>query len=239
MLELMSAPTTANATSTLNVLVVEDDALLGKTVQKGLTEAGHLCTWVRSGGKGREIAESQQYDVIVLDLMLPDISGLDLLQKIRDKGILTPVIITTALGSVTDRVRGLNLGADDYLVKPFEFAELLARLTAVARRAAHRPSSETKAGSLVLDLATRRVQRGGMEITLTPTEFSLLEYLIRYQGQVVTRKMLCEHLWDADWEGVTNVIEVHINRLRTKLNKGFEDPLIHTVRGRGYVLRAT
>jgi two-component system OmpR family response regulator len=239
MLDVMTATSNSAQTSALNVLVVEDDALLGKTVQKGLTEAGHSCTWVRSGGKGREIAESQQYDAIVLDLMLPDISGLDLLQKIREKGILTPIIITTALGSVTDRVRGLNLGADDYMVKPFEFAELLARLTAVSRRASHRPSSETKAGSLVLDLATRRVQRGGMEITLTPTEFSLLEYLIRYQGQVVTRKMLCEHLWDADWEGVTNVIEVHINRLRTKLNKGFDDPLIHTVRGRGYVLRAT
>jgi two-component system, OmpR family, response regulator len=145
MLSVMNAPAPQTQSATLNVLVVEDDALLGKTVQKGLTEAGHLCTWVRSGGKGREIAESQQYDVIVLDLMLPDISGLDLLQKIREKGILTPVIVTTALGSVTDRVRGLNLGADDYLVKPFEFAELLARLTAVARRAAHRPSSETKA----------------------------------------------------------------------------------------------
>jgi two-component system OmpR family response regulator len=235
----MGSATTSAPPNTLRVLIVEDDPLLGKTVQRGLTEAGHDCTWVRSGVKGREIAETQQYDAIVLDLMLPDVGGLDLLEKIREKGINTPIIITTALGAVSDRVRGLNLGADDYMVKPFEFPELLARLTAVSRRVGRRPSSEMKAGSLVLDLATRRVTRSGLEVTLTPTEFSLLEFLMRYQGQVVTRKMLCEHLWDADWEGVTNVIEVHINRLRTKLNKGFDDPLIHTVRGRGYVLRAT
>jgi two-component system OmpR family response regulator len=153
--------------------------------------------------------------------------------------VQTPVLVLTALGSVEDRVAGLNNGADDYLIKPFAFPELTARLEAISRRAVSRPSSSLAVGPLKLDLATRRVTRAGQEINLTPTEFSLLEYLMRYHGQVVTRKMLCEHLWEADWEGVTNVIEVHINRLRSKLDKEFEQPLIHTVRGRGYVLRAT
>jgi two-component system, OmpR family, response regulator len=141
------------------------------------------------------------------------------------------------MGSVDDRVAGLNSGADDYLVKPFAFPELTARLEAISRRAVARPSTALTVGPLKLDLTTRRVTRDSKEVPLTPTEFSLLEYLMRYHGQVVTRKMLCEHLWDADWEGVTNVIEVHINRLRSKVDRDYDQPLIHTVRGRGYVLR--
>ncbi|HND54473.1 MAG TPA: response regulator transcription factor, partial [Pirellulaceae bacterium] len=168
----------------------------------------------------------------------PDLPGDTVLQRMRHEGNRTPVIVLTARGSVEDRVDGLNLGADDYLVKPFAFAELQARLAAVCRRSANRPSSEMIVGSLKLDLTTRRAMREGKEIDLTPTEFSLLEYLMRYAGQVVTRKMLCEHLWEADWEGVTNVIEVHINRLRSKIDRGFSEPLIQTVRGRGYALRA-
>lgn len=221
----------------MHVLVVEDDAVLGKAVQRGLSEAGYGCTWVRNGRKGLELAETQQYDAVVLDLMLPDLLGLDLLKQLRAAGIQTPVIILTAMGSVEDRVNGLNLGADDYLVKPFAFPELTARLEAVTRRSVARPSSTMKVGPLSLDLTTRRVTRGTKEIDLTPTEFSLLEFLMRYAGLVVTRKMLCEHLWDSDWEGATNVIEVHINRLRSKIDRGFDEPLIHTVRGRGYVVR--
>jgi two-component system, OmpR family, response regulator len=222
---------------TLNLLLVEDDAILGKAVQQGLTETGYDCTWVRNGQKGRELALGQQYDAIVLDLMLPDVSGMEILREMRSHGVLTPVLVLTALGSVDDRVTGLKNGADDYLIKPFAFPELTARLEAICRRASARPSSTLAEGPLTLDLTTRRVTRGGQEINLTPTEFSLLEYLMRYHGQVVTRKMLCEHLWEADWEGVTNVIEVHINRLRSKVDRDFDQPLIQTVRGRGYVLR--
>lgn len=223
----------------MNLLVVEDDAVLGKALQRGLNEAGHNCEWVRNGRKGLEEARSQRFDAVVLDLMLPDLDGVEIMKSLRTEGIRTPVLMLTAMGSVEDRVNGLKSGADDYLVKPFAFPELMARLEAIGRRVADRPSSTMTAGPVTLDLTNRRVMRGGTEITLTPTEFSLLEYLIRFQGQVVTRKMLCEHLWESDWEGVTNVVEVHINRLRGKIDRGFDEPLIQTVRGRGYVLRAS
>lgn len=223
----------------MELLVVEDDPILGKALQRGLTEAGYDCEWVRNGQKGLEQAHQQKFDAIVLDLMLPDLSGLELLKQLRHDGIHTPVVILTAMGSVDDRVTGLNAGADDYLVKPFAFSELTARLEAVCRRALNRPSTSIRVGPLKLDLTTRRVTRDTTEIDLTPTEFSLLEFLMRYNGQVVTRKMLCEHLWESDWEGATNVIEVHINRLRSKIDKGFDEPLIHTVRGRGYTLRSS
>jgi two-component system, OmpR family, response regulator len=221
----------------MELLVVEDDQALGKALQRGLGEAGHECRWVRSGQRGLEAATSQRFDAVVLDLMLPDLSGMELMLELRSAGVRTPVIMLTALGSVDDRVNGLKAGADDYLVKPFAFPELLARLEAISRRAMDRPSTVLKAGQLELDLTNRHVTRSGTEITLTPTEFSLLELLMRYAGQVVTRKMLCEHLWESDWEGVTNVVEVHINRLRGKMDRGFDEPLIQTVRGRGYTLR--
>lgn len=223
----------------MQLLIVEDDVSLSKSLQRGLRESGHECTVSRTGSNGLTLALSQQYDVVLLDLMLPDMQGLDLLKRIRSQGMRTPVIILTARGAVDDRVAGLNAGADDYLVKPFDFSELQARVSAVCRRAMHRPSSEMIVGPLRLDLTTRRVTRDGKEVDLTPTEFSLLEFLMRYAGQVVTRKMLCEQLWEADWEGMTNVIEVHINRLRSKVDRGFGDALIQTVRGRGYALRAS
>ena len=222
----------------MDLLIVEDDAVLGKALQRGLAEAGHECTWTRNGRKGLELATGQQFDAVVLDLMLPDLGGIEILKQLRDQGIHTPVVVLTALGAVDDRVTGLNSGADDYVVKPFAMAELLARIEAVCRRSLTRPSTSLAVGPLTLDLTTRTVTRDQDSIDLTPTEFSLLEFLMRHAGQVVTRKMLCEHLWEADWEGVTNVVEVHINRLRGKTDRKFGEPLIHTVRGRGYVLRA-
>lgn len=221
----------------MRVLIVEDDHVLGKALEQGLSEAGRRCQWVRDGRAGLEAALAQDADVVVLDLMLPDLSGIELLTTLRGQGVRTPVLILTALGSVEERVAGLEAGADDYLVKPFAFPELFARLDAITRRSIHLQSQCLEVGPLSLDLATRRVTRDGTEIDLTPTEFSLLEFLMRNEGQVMTRKMLCEHLWDADWVGVTNVIEVHITRLRAKIDKSFAMPLLHTVRGRGYVLR--
>jgi two-component system, OmpR family, response regulator len=223
----------------MDILVVEDDPVIGKALHKGLSEAGHDCTWVKDGLRGREEALSQRFDAVVLDLLLPGEPGLDVLRKVRGEGVQTPVILLTALGSVEERVGGLQAGADDYMVKPFALPELLARLTAVCRRTANRPSATQEAGGLALDLTTRRVTHGGDEIDLTPTEFSVLEFLMRHDGQVVTRKMLCEHLWESDWEGTTNVIEVHINRLRNKLHRaGIEGAVIQTIRGRGYAFHA-
>lgn len=222
----------------MNLLVIEDDPVTGKAIQKGFQEHGHTCQLVKQGHHGLEMAQSQRFDAIILDLLLPIVPGLEVLRTLRSQGIHTPVILLTALGAVEDRVAGLNAGADDYLVKPFAFPELLARLEAVCRRIVTRPSPVVQVGGLTLDLATRRVEHDGTDIDLTPTEFSLLEMLMRYAGQVVTRKMLCEHLWDSDWEGTTNVIEVHITRIRSKLQKSSCEPLIQTVRGRGYVIRA-
>ena len=223
----------------MELLVIEDDPLIGKALRTGFSEAGHTCMWAKEGQRGLELASGQQFDAIILDLMLPGRPGLEVLTELRKSGIQTPVIALTALGSVEERVSGLNAGADDYVVKPFALVELLARVEAVCRRTVTRPPAVMQAGQLTLDLATRRVTREEHEIELTPTEFSLLELLMRYAGQVVTRRMLCEHLWETDWEGATNVIEVHINRLRGKLDKGFDESVIQTVRGRGYALRAT
>ncbi len=223
----------------MNVLVVEDDPVIGKSLSKGLSEAGHRCVWVKNGQQGLDQILSQRFDVIVLDLLLPGMPGLEVLREIRDSGVRTPVLLLTALGSIEDRVTGLKSGADDYLVKPFAFSELMARLEAVCRRTVDRPPVIMTAGDLRLDLTTRRVQKGKVEIELTPTEFSILELLMRHAGQVVTRKMLCEHLWDTNWEGTTNVIEVHMNRIRKKLDQEGAESTIQTVRGRGYALRAS
>jgi two-component system, OmpR family, response regulator len=222
----------------MNVLVVEDDPVVGKSLHKGFIEAGHDCVLVRDGARGLEAASSRRFDAIILDLLLPTLPGLEVLRGLRAEGVRTPVILLTALGSVEERVTGLEAGADDYLVKPFAFPELMARLNAVCRRVQDRPPARMTVGELSLDLATRRVQRAGKEIDLTPTEFSILELLMRHAGQVVTRRMLCEHLWEAHWEGETNVIEVHITRLRKKLDRNGDGPTIQTVRGRGYALRA-
>jgi two-component system OmpR family response regulator len=220
------------------VLVIEDDPIIGKSIQKSLSESGYECEWIKDGAQGLAYVRAQKWDVVVLDLVLPNELGLAILEKVRREGIQTPILILSALGTVPHKVQGLALGADDYLAKPFEMAELHARIEAVSRRACTKPAVTLEAVDLHLDLATRRVNTNNMRIDLTPTEFSILEMLMRHAGSVVTRKMMCESLWQSDWEGTTNVIEVHINRLRSKLEKGRKEPLIHTIRGRGYALRA-
>ncbi|TWT40753.1 response regulator transcription factor [Botrimarina hoheduenensis] len=220
----------------MNILLIEDDLTLGRSLQKGLAEAGMRCEWRRDGKSGLTALQEQQADVVILDQLLPDLVGLEVLNAARKMGLRVPVLILSALGSVEDRVTGLQHGADDYLVKPFAFPELLARLQALSRRTLEVPSQRHTVGTLTLDLSTRRVTRDGEDIDLTPTEFSLLEYLMRHAGQVVTRRMVCGHLWEADWEGVTNVVEVHISRLRAKIDRGHPEPVLQTVRGRGYLL---
>ncbi len=221
----------------MNILLVEDDRTIGKSLVQGFQEAGHECAWAINGKTGLEKARTRQADVIVLDLMLPEIPGLEVLDRIRKEGVNTPVVILTAMGAVQEKVDGLESGADDYLVKPFAFAELKARVEAVARRTNHRPVFELESGALRIDLSNRRAILFDREVDLTPTEFSIVELLMRHDGQVVTRKMLCEHVWGFEWDGPTNVIEVHVARLRRKLDTDGQSR-ITTVRGRGYSMNA-
>jgi len=221
----------------MKLLVIEDNSTTGKHLETGLSEAGHEVVWVKDGKRGLEQALTLRFEAIILDLMLPELSGMEVLSQIRKRGHRTPILLLTALGSIEERVAGLQAGADDYLVKAFAFPELLARLESITRRTAA-PTLVHEIGLIKLDLSNRRVTSGTTELQLTPSEFSILELLMRQKGYVVTRKMLCEHLWEADWEGTTNVIEVHITRLRTKLEKVGEPTMIQTVRGRGYTLGA-
>jgi two-component system OmpR family response regulator len=223
----------------VRILIIEDDRTTGRSLERGLNESGYECVWVRDGRRGLDEALTGQFDAVVLDLLLPEQPGLDVLRELRAAGLRTPVILLTALGSIEERVAGLNAGADDYLVKPFALAELVARLQAVARRSAVAPPAALAAAGLKLDLTTRKVEFDGVAVELTPTEFSLLELLMRHAGQVVTRRMVCEHIWQSDWEGVTNVIEVHVRRLRGKLDQAGARDVVRTVRGRGYAIRAT
>lgn len=220
----------------MDVLLVEDDQVLGKMVSRGLEESGHRCDWKVSGEEALASIQQHSYDVIILDRMLPDISGMGVLARLKSSAIATPVLMLTALGSVENRIEGLESGADDYLVKPFDFAELVARLLAITRRSRRSSATSMEIGPLRMDLAQRTVTREGKELDLTPTEFGMLELLMRASGQVVTRKMICQHLWDEHWEGMTNVVEVHVTRLRAKIDRDFSFPLLHTVRGRGYLV---
>jgi two-component system, OmpR family, response regulator len=223
----------------MKLLVVEDDRETASYLEKGLSESSYT---VDSAGNGREglfLAISGSYDAIVLDRMLPEMDGLAVLGALRAAGIHTPALILSALGTVDDRVKGLRAGGDDYLVKPFAFSELLARIEALLRRGAAAPANSVlRVGDLELDLLTRIVKRGGKPIDLLPREFRLLEYMMRNSGQVVTRTMLLEHVWDYHFDPQTNVIDVHVSRLRQKIDKNFAQPLLHTVRGAGYCLRA-
>lgn len=218
------------------VLVVEDDPVLSDAICEGLSDEGIHADVVSNVRDAVEAVRSRKPDAVVLDLMLGNESGMDVLKTVRENRDQTPILILSALGSTEHRVRGLHEGADDYLVKPFEMKELHARLVAITRRSRKIEGNVLTFGPLRLELTTRRAFRDGKELRLSPTEISLLELFIRHENQILTRKMLYHQLWDTNWESETNVIEVHINRLRSKVDKGFDKPLIHTLRGRGYVL---
>ena len=223
----------------MRILIIEDDTAAAGFMAKGLAESGHVTDHAADGEDGFEMARHGNYDVCVVDRMLPKLDGLTLVQRLRAEGIETPILFLSALGEVDDRIKGLKAGGDDYLVKPYAFAELLARIEALVRR--RDPGvveTHLKAGDLEMDLLARTVHRGGTEIAMQPREFRLLEYLMRNQGHTVTRTMLLEHVWDYHFDPQTNVIDVHISRLRGKIDKGFAVPLLHTVRGAGYCLRA-
>jgi two-component system OmpR family response regulator len=222
----------------MKLLLVEDDRETAAYLIKGLTESGYAVDHAAEGPEGLFLATSGSYDAIILDRMLPGMDGLALLGALRGGGIRTPALILSALGSVDDRVKGLRSGGDDYLVKPFAFSELLARIEVLLRRTADAPSvTRLRVGDLELDLLSRTVRRGDKTIELLPREFQLLEYLMRNAGHVVTRTMLLENVWDYHFDPQTNVIDVHVSRLRQKIDRQFERPLLHTVRGAGYCLR--
>ena len=219
----------------MKLLLIEDDVTTADYVAQGLREEGHLVDALANGRDGLSQALGGEYDVIIVDRMLPELDGLSIVRAVRAAKIATPIIFLTAIGGVDDRIEGLNAGADDYLVKPFAFGELSARLMALARR----PQTQAEqvvleAGDLRMDLIARRVTRGGQDIDLLPREFGLLEFLLRRKGRVQTRTMLLEGVWDLNFDPQTNVVETHISRLRNKVDKPFDRDLIHTVRGAGY-----
>ena len=223
----------------MRVLVIEDDTETRDYVVAGLTQSGHLADAVADGKDGLFHALDQAYDVLVVDRMLPGLDGLSIVETVRRSDRKIPILILSALGEVDDRVEGLKRGGDDSLVKPFAFSELLARLEALVRRGeGDTPEARLQVADLEMDLLSRRVSRAGRQVELQPREFHLLEYLMRHSGQVVTRTMLLEKVWDYNFDPQTNVIDVHVSRLRRKIDKGFDQPLIQTVRGAGYVLRA-
>lgn len=221
----------------MRILVIEDDRATADYVAKGLIEAGHVVDIARYGKDGLFLALSETYEVVVTDRMLPGPDGLSILRALRSAGKRTPVLVLTALGEVGARVEGLDAGADDYLVKPFAFSELRARVDALARRPAGIIEATTlRVADLEMDLLKRTVRRAGRPIELLPTEFRLLEYMMRHAGQVLTRTMLLEHVWDFNFDPTTNVVDVQISRLRKKIDQGFDPPLLRTVRGAGYAL---
>lgn len=222
----------------MRILLIEDDPLIADFIEKGLKEAGHTVHAVRDGRDGLFAATGEDVDAIILDRMLPGLNGLDILKMLRAAGKATPVLILSSLGDVDQRVEGLREGADDYLVKPFAFVELQARLEGLLRRQETSPREQTRLAiaDLEMDLLKRQVKRAGHTIELQAREFSLLEYLMRHADQVVTRTMLLEAVWDYHFDPQTNVIDVHISRLRQKIDRDHEQPLLHTIRGAGYLL---
>ena len=222
----------------MRVLVVEDDKKLAAYVVKGLKEAGFAVDCAENGEDGLNLALKTSYDAAVIDVMLPKLNGLSIIERLRAEKILTPVLILSAKRSVDDRIRGLQTGGDDYLTKPFSFAELLARIQALIRRANHESEpTRLQAGDLSMDLLRREVVRSGLHIDLQPREFALLEYLIRNQGRVVSKTMIVEHVWGYGFDPLTNIVDVVISRLRTKVDRDFDQKLIHTFRGVGYALK--
>ena len=222
----------------MRILIIEDDREAASYLAKAFREAGHVADHAADGLDGYAMAESGDYDVLVVDRMLPKLDGLSLIRSLREQKVDTPVLILSALGQVDDRVKGLRAGGDDYLPKPYSFAELLARIEVLVRRRAGKAEETVyRVGDLELDRLSHTVRRGGTELDLQPREFRLLEYLMKNAGQVVTRTMLLESVWDYHFDPGTNVIDVHVSRLRSKLDKGFDKPLLHTVRGAGYMIR--
>jgi len=224
----------------MRILLVEDDLKIASFIEKGLKSAGFAVDHTPDGQEGLDMALTEPYDAAIIDIMLPKLDGLSIIERIRKEDIRTPVIILSAKGSVEDRVKGLHTGGDDYLTKPFSFSELLARVQALIRRASgvSEPTRIT-AGELSIDLLTREVTRSGKKIELQPLEFALLEYLTRNAGRVVSKTMIMEHVWNYNFDPQTNVVEARICRLRDKIDKGFPETLIKTVRGVGYVLKET
>lgn len=223
----------------MRILVIEDDRTTGSYVAEGLREEGHVVDLVENGRDGLIQATAGDYDVLVVDRMLPGLDGLALIKTLRGAGVMTPTLFLTSLGGVDDRIEGLNAGGDDYLVKPFAFGELSARVAALGRRPqTTREETVLRAGDLEMDLIRRRVTRAGQEIDLLPREFALLEHLLRHKGRVQTRTMLLEAVWDISFDPQTNVVETHVSRLRAKVDKPFDRDLIKTVRGAGYMIEA-
>jgi two-component system OmpR family response regulator len=225
--------------SEMRILIIEDDPEAASYLVKAFREAGHSADHAADGLTGYARASDGDYDVLIVDRMLPKMDGLSLIGGLREQKIETPVLILSALGQVDDRVKGLRAGGDDYLAKPYAFSELLARVEILSRRKNGAPSAPTvlRVADLELDRLGHSLIRAGKDIPLQPREYRLLEYLMRHAGQVVTRTMLLEHVWDYHFDPQTNVIDVHISRLRAKIDKGFNTPLLHTVRGAGYMIR--
>ena len=221
----------------MKILIIEDEQRLARLLKQGLEEQGFVVDLAYDGSEGQFQAEQYPYDAILLDLMLPEVDGLAILKGLREKGNDVPVLIITARGDVEDRIKGLNFGADDYLAKPFNLDELIARLRALIRRSRGQSSPLITVGDLVIDSNARTVARAGTEILLSAREYDLLHYLALSAGTVVSRTELIEHIFTSDYEWDSNVIEVHISHLRTKIDKGYESALIHTVRGAGYILK--
>ena len=222
----------------MKILLIEDDREAAEYLVKALTESGYIVDHAPEGRDGLFLATSGTYDALIVDRMLPGMDGLSIIAALRAADIRTPTLILSALGAVDDRVKGLRAGGDDYLVKPYAFSELLARLEALLRRGSATPATtKLRVADLEMDLLSRSVRRDSQAIDLLPREFRLLEYLMRHAGQVVTRTMLLESVWDYHFDPQTNVIDVHISRLRQKIDKGFAKPLLHTIRGAGYSLR--
>jgi two-component system OmpR family response regulator len=222
----------------MRVLLIEDDGKIASFIVKGLKAAGYAVDPVSDGEEGLHMALTQPYDTAIIDIMLPKLDGLTLIERMRKQKVNTPVLVLSAKGSVDDRVKGLQSGSDDYLTKPFAFSELLARVQALIRRASSAlEPTHLHVGDLSMNLLTREVTRAGRRMELQPLEFSLLEYLMHNAGRVVSKTMIMEHVWDYNFDPQTNVVEARISRLRDKVDRGFEKKLIHTLRGVGYVLR--
>jgi len=220
----------------MHILLIEDEMKTAAFIRKGLSEANYTTDYVDNGRDGLDLALNREYDLIILDVMLPGIDGWEVLKRMRARGKETPVLLLTVLSEVEDRVKGLELGADDYLVKPFVFSELLVRIQTILRRGPIRPSEVLKVADLEIDFPAHRVTRAGQRIDLTPKEFTLLTLLARRSGEVLSRTRIVERIWDTGIDGDTNVLDVHMRRLRVKVDGPFEQKLIHTVRGIGYVL---